>query len=137
MYIVATGCPNKNEAVACCFSSATASFFWDTLYIHQLILTTRSTNICKVDFSLNSIVTCDSNFYIQNWKSVPCITCGENSKYSFQIIFQVYIVFVVSYLMLDPVLNYEAKLHFMSRKTRPDFCQYMKSTIFLKKISNL
>ena len=28
----ATGCPNKNEAVACCFSSATALLFWDTLY---------------------------------------------------------------------------------------------------------
>ena len=29
-----TGCHNKNEAVACCFSSATALFFWDTLYVN-------------------------------------------------------------------------------------------------------
>ena len=32
MYIH-TGRPNKNEAVACCFSSATALYFWDTLHI--------------------------------------------------------------------------------------------------------
>ena len=34
---ITTGCPNINKAVACCFSSATALFFWDTLYSGSML----------------------------------------------------------------------------------------------------
>ena len=58
--VLYTGCPNKNEAVAFCFSSATGSSFWDTLYFLN-----RAINISFHPIYLSMSRYCQSLFFFR------------------------------------------------------------------------